>query len=166
MDKQSFIEKVSRMVGLQRLQEPTDVIEHIKHFIGVSFDAGWEYADVVTYVRCMEEIHPEMDEDIALDRMSSVRSKYAPKSPTLAKDKLTYENVKQMSFYNLEQAQLCIHDAVCEVEVTMAHEKEHGGDIECLALFDLHRSLKQSWEMVEHTLEDLRRLHPIAVKPL
>lgn len=37
----------------------------------------WTVDDAVAYCRCLEEIDPELDEDIALARMSKIRDKYA-----------------------------------------------------------------------------------------
>lgn len=38
--------------------------------------SGWEITDIVSYICCMEEVNPSLNEDIAIQRMNEIRSKY------------------------------------------------------------------------------------------
>ncbi len=37
---------------------------------------GWLRHDAIAYCKCMEEVNPSLDEEIALARMARIRSKY------------------------------------------------------------------------------------------
>jgi hypothetical protein len=41
-------------------------------------DRGFTVEDAVAYVRCIEDVNPDLDEDVALARMSEISKKYLP----------------------------------------------------------------------------------------
>lgn len=73
MNREDYIDDV-----LSRLS-PSLVVESIQSIceqIGHMHADGWSAADAASFVRCMEEYSPNLDEDKALARMEQLGRKY------------------------------------------------------------------------------------------
>lgn len=68
--KNEFVERV--MARLPTLTDNTD-IELFKADIARRYVDGWTENECVRYCMCMEEVDPNLDEDIALTRMAWIR---------------------------------------------------------------------------------------------
>lgn len=55
---------------------PSEEVEGINQCIVQLFRSGFTVRDAAAYCRCMEEVNPKLDENIALQRMSHIRLKY------------------------------------------------------------------------------------------
>lgn len=55
---------------------PAEEAEGIDQCILQLYRSGFTVKDAAAYCRCMEEVNPSLDEDVALKRMSYIRSKY------------------------------------------------------------------------------------------
>jgi hypothetical protein len=56
---------------------PSDLVP-ILNQIDRMKDRGFTVEDAVAYVRCIEDVNPDLDEDVALARMSEISKKYLP----------------------------------------------------------------------------------------
>jgi len=57
---------------IKDLEFKTVIESHAKNLL----NDGWSIPDIVSYISCMEEINPDLDEDIAVSRMVAIRNKY------------------------------------------------------------------------------------------
>lgn len=69
MTKEEFSDAV-----LARLDITSDDVD--VRYIHCLLDDGFSLEDAVKYVRCWEEVTPELEESIALGRMKEIGSKY------------------------------------------------------------------------------------------
>lgn len=75
-EQKEFVERV-----LRRFPQISDnpVENHLECFIGdigEKFKQGWDYSDVVAYVKTFEEASPDLEEDVALTRRARIEAKY------------------------------------------------------------------------------------------
>ena len=75
MDRNEYIE--AGMTRLQRLNDvdPADV-ESLKQSFGHCFDDKFTLTDAVRWMRCTEEVNPELSEERALARMAEIAAPY------------------------------------------------------------------------------------------
>lgn len=50
--------------------------EQNEHLIRQRFQKGWSFEDVIAWERCTEEVNPDLDEEVALNRMAVIEKKY------------------------------------------------------------------------------------------
>lgn len=63
------------MIKIPQITDPQDkfmVEKEVKYLLS----KDWNVSDVIFYISSMNEVDPELDEDIAIQRMNQIRSKY------------------------------------------------------------------------------------------
>ncbi len=63
------------MMKIPEIDSPEDR-DKIEKLVKEFLSKGWEVSDVIIYIRSMEEVSPELDEDVAIQRMNQVWNKY------------------------------------------------------------------------------------------
>lgn len=70
----SLVEHVlSTLPSIPDLLDKQMVESEVRNLLG----RGWNVQDVVSYILCMEEVSPGLNEDVAISRMNQIRSKYS-----------------------------------------------------------------------------------------
>jgi hypothetical protein len=72
MELNEFIDDVLIRIPVLDEMETKNIII----FIGNLHKLGFTVDDATAYCRCMEEVNPDLDEHVALERMEKIRSKY------------------------------------------------------------------------------------------
>jgi hypothetical protein len=69
---------IARIFSNEELVDPArqDAIESVAAFAPRFYRGQWELADAVAFALCMEEVSPEIEESVALDKMAEVQAKY------------------------------------------------------------------------------------------
>lgn len=73
-----FITVMGRIVDQYPAIDVGD-LSHVGRCIEQTHNEGFSVEDSVAYCKCLEEVNPTLDEDIALARMDRIRSKYIQK---------------------------------------------------------------------------------------
>lgn len=73
LDKSEYVALVWSRI--KQVPNPDD-IDGLKRDIAELYDDGFSADDAYSYIRCREEINPDLAEEIALKRMKQIRSKY------------------------------------------------------------------------------------------
>ncbi len=75
MERQEYID-----AGMKRIQRLDDInpadVESLKQSFGHCFDDKFTLTDAVRYMRCTEEVNPELSEERALARMAEIAAPY------------------------------------------------------------------------------------------
>ena len=72
LEKAEFIRGV--ILKVRAVDELGD--EAVKRQAGFLFDDGYSLEDAIAYLKCTEEVNPNLDEDTALARMHEIYIKY------------------------------------------------------------------------------------------
>lgn len=71
MEYEEYLGKVRAWLPLPLPDERDEwCIDHTAH---KCFDEGWTWQEAAHYIRCFEEINPDLDEDTALKEMARIR---------------------------------------------------------------------------------------------
>jgi hypothetical protein len=77
--QENFINKVMGCFPEAFYNAENTLLEEIlfmKCMIAGMHTHGWLCSDAIAYCKCMEEVNPSLDEDLAISRMARIRSKY------------------------------------------------------------------------------------------
>lgn len=83
---------------LSKLRPQIDMVDDeclytILRFIKSAQFCGWSDEDIVSFCRCMEEINPQLSENVALERMKAIHNKYLNSSNRDTIDSITIDGI-------------------------------------------------------------------------
>ncbi len=73
MSKEEF---VARAIAVFPQLKEVEYLDAFIGDIGERFLQGWEFKDVLSYLRTFEEVNPETEEELALRRRAAIEAKY------------------------------------------------------------------------------------------
>jgi hypothetical protein len=83
MDQDQFVDEVMFGVHIPHVSVTWRVMQAFEDAAVRLHRDGFSVDDAVAYLSCMEEVDPSLDEDVALERMNSIRAKYPSSQGTI-----------------------------------------------------------------------------------
>jgi hypothetical protein len=78
MDKQDLAEEIFVETVMMRLPPIIEVhvARELHHVARCRYNEGWTVGECVAYMRCLSEVNPELDDEVALKRIQDIRVRY------------------------------------------------------------------------------------------